>query len=132
MVAIVVQHPRLLLAAQRLERRARTAEEKAERARHRKWLKETKSGRDRHRTIHKRRIAAETRISEAIWMTAEAQASKVASGGSPEYYAAFDEAYFSIMDVVVVAAETAAAKAIGFETWADFEAARESEPNAFF
>jgi hypothetical protein len=127
MVTNIVQHPRSQIFSQKLERMARAAEEKAERAGHRKWLKETKSKRDRNRTIRKRRDAAEVRISEAIWVVAEVLASRVASTGGPEYDAAFDEAYFSTMDAVVAAAETAAANAVGFETWADFEAAQESE-----
>jgi hypothetical protein len=110
--------------SQRLERNARAAEEKAERSRHRKLLKETKRKRDRVRTIHKRRVAAEVRISETIWTVAKVIASRVTG---PAHSAAFDEAYFSTMDAVVAAAENAAAKSAGFETWADFEATFENE-----
>jgi hypothetical protein len=43
---------------------------------------------------------------------------------------AYDEAYFAILDTVGLAAEAAAAKAAGYETWAAFKAAQEAQEAA--
>ena len=56
------------------ERAAQEAVEKADRAEHRKWLKETKPHRDAQRARQQRRHDAKARIFHAVWRGTEAVA----------------------------------------------------------
>jgi len=118
----IVQHPRAELLAHKMKRAAIEAAEKEDRVRHKKWLKETKPKRDRQRSTRKREVAALSHIIDVIWRAASAKASKVSLSG-PGWDAAFSEGFLTIADAVERAAEAAAAKAAGFESWAAFEAA---------
>ena len=126
----IIQHRRAVELARKTEmeaqRAARAASEKAERAEHRKWLKETKPERDARRNWEKRRDAVRARIFDAMWQGAtEAVGERIADTRAWE--AALEEAYLDLMNEVALAAEPAAAKVAGFETWAAFQAAKETE-----
>src|SRR3954463_4524045 len=98
----IVEHPRAVELARKMEREAertaREAQEKAERAEHRKWLKESKPERDAERAWCRRLDAAKRRISEAVWEGADAvyENATDASAASPE--AVKDQALFAIYD----------------------------------
>ena len=121
----IIEHPGAVEIARRMEweaeRASRAAREKAERAEHRKWLKETKPERDVERARQRGLDAARARLfgaaSDAAWEVAE----------KAFWGIAYDEAYFAILDAAGLAAEAAAAKAAGYETWAAFQAAREAQ-----
>jgi hypothetical protein len=69
-MSVVIQDPRAVELARKTEmeaqRAARAASEKAERAEHRKWLRETKPQRDACENWRKHRDAAQARISDAM------------------------------------------------------------------
>jgi len=109
-VSNVIQHPRAVEIVRKTQRAAEAAQEKAERAEHRKWLKETKPRRDAQKARGRRYYAAEQRIINAALAGA----------------AGDDDAYFAIMDAAGLAAEATAAKAAGYDTWAAFQAAQEA------
>ncbi len=130
----IIEHPRAVEIARKMEweaeRASRAAREKAERAEHRKWLKETKPERDAERARRRRRLdAARARVfgaaSDAAWEVADKATNEAAL-----WSVAYDEAYFAILDTVGLAAEAAAAKAAGYETWAAFKAAQEAQEAA--
>jgi hypothetical protein len=125
-----IQHQRAVELARETEwedeRDARATREKAERAAHRRWLKETKPHREAQRAMQRRFKAARARIFGAAMSGASTVADNVADTAASRE-AAYDAAWFAILDAAGLAAEAAAAKASGYETWAAFEAATEAE-----
>ena len=115
----VIQHPRAVEIVRKTERAAEAAQEKAELAKYRKWLKETKPRRDAQKAWERRYNAASRRISRAAGEGADAVANMLGAR------AAQDEAFFAILDAAALAAEATAAKTAGHETWAAFKAAQQ-------
>ena len=102
----IIQHPRALEIVRKTTRAAEAAQEKAERAKYRKRLKETKPRRDAQKAWERRYNAASLRISWAANAGADAVANVLGAR------AAQDEAFFAILDAAL-AAEATAAKAAG-------------------
>lgn len=99
------------------ERSKRLAEEKAERAAHRKWLKETKPQRDMEKALRKRIYAARDAINNAAYEASEylddqfrADHPDVSWGDCPDHF-------LSMLESLVPVAQAAAAKQAGFESW---------------
>jgi hypothetical protein len=114
-----VQYPRAIArnTESKAESASRVAREKAKRAEYRKWSKEMKL----------RLEAGKARIFNAASRGAwHAVRDVVVEWASPEE-AACNEAWFAILDAAGLAAETAAARVAGYETWAELEAAEAAQ-----
>jgi len=127
----VVQHPLAAELTRKNEWADRLAEEKAERAAHRKWLKETKPERDAERALSKRMETARYEINHGAYEVSEyldlkfqTENPHVPASDSPRWWTNF----LPILESLVATAQAAAAKHAGFDSWQAFkDAAAELE-----